>query len=114
MIPKQRIAIYSRHSDAEGASGSSDNQVNACCALARRLGGEVVGTYCDQEVSGFSLDRPGLLALLMDVRDAKIDIIVSVAVERLSRDGEDLTWLGERMRKRVFGSTRSTKASWPI
>jgi site-specific DNA recombinase len=93
-----RIAIYGRHSTDKQNPTSSEDQVAACMPLVEYLGGVVVDTYRDPEVSGYRRDRPGLRALLEDVRDGKIDIVVSEALDRLARDGEDVAWLGKKLK----------------
>ena len=93
-----RIAIYGRHSTDKQNPTSSEDQIAACLPLVEYLGGVVADTYRDPEVSGYRRDRPGLHALLQDVRDGKVDIVVSEALDRLARDGEDVAWLGKKLK----------------
>ncbi len=93
-----RTAIYARHSSDKQNPLSSADQAQACEALVARLGGTVVGTYADPEVSGYRRDRPGLMALLADVRAGKVDMVVCEALDRIARDGEDINWLGKKLR----------------
>lgn len=76
---------------------SNVDQAAACGPLITYLGGTVVGTYLDPGVSGYRRDRPGLKRLLADIRAGKIDIVVSEALDRLARDGEDVAWLGKKL-----------------
>ncbi|WP_169715654.1 recombinase family protein [Sphingomonas mucosissima] len=93
-----KAAIYARHSSDKQNSRSSADQVVSCEAVVDRLGGTVVGTYADPEISGYRRDRPGLMRLLADVRAGKIDMNVSEALDRIARDGEDINWLGKKLR----------------
>ena len=93
-----RTAIYARHSTDKQNPLSSDDQAAACADVVARHGGVVVGTYADPEVSGYRRDRPGLMRLLEDVRDGAIDMIVCEALDRLARDGEDIAWVGKKLR----------------
>lgn len=80
------------HRQAEPTS--SADQAAACMPLVQYSGGQVVGTHLDSDVSGYKRNRPGLKRMLADVRAGLIDIVVSEALDRLARDGEDVNWLG--------------------
>ena len=97
-MPEIRTAIYARHSTDKQNPTSSADQAAACEALVERLGGTIVGTYTDPEVSGYRRDRPGLMRLLRDVRDRRIDVVVCEALDRIARDGEDISWIGKKLR----------------
>ncbi len=58
----------------------------------------MVATYADPEVSGYRRDRPGLMNLLAEVRAGRIDMVVCEALDRIARDGEDISWLGKKLR----------------
>lgn len=93
-----RIAIYGRHSTDKQNPSSSNDQAAACLPLVEYLGGQIVGTYLDPEVSGYRRDRPGLKRLLHDVRSGSIDIIVSESLDRIARDAEDVAWIGKKLK----------------
>ena len=93
-----RIAIYARHSTDKQNPMSSMDQVAACEVLVERLGGRLVDTYADPEISGYRRDRPGLNRLLADVRAGRIDVVVCEALDRIARDGEDISWIGKKLR----------------
>ena len=92
-----RVAIYARHSTDKQNAASSDDQATACLTIVERLGGTVVGTFADPEVSGYRRDRPGLLGLLDEVRARRVDIVVAEALDRIARDPEDISWLGKKL-----------------
>jgi site-specific DNA recombinase len=93
-----RVAVYARVSvpDSQGnVLTSIDVQVKACQAYIqsqRHLGWMMVEpAYRDDGVTGATLQRPGLRALLEDVRQDKIDVVVVHRLDRLSRSLFDLT-----------------------
>ena len=95
---KPRIAIYGRHSTDKQNPMSSADQAEACRRVVDYLGGEVVATYLDPELSGYRRDRPGLRSLLRDVRDGAVDVVVCEALDRIARDAEDVAWIGKKLK----------------
>ena len=91
---RPRIAIYGRHSTDKQNPTSSADQAEACRRVVDYLGGDVIATYLDPELSGYSRDRPGLRSLLRDVRDGVVDVVVCEALDRIARDAEDVAWIG--------------------
>ncbi len=103
-----RAAIYARHSTDKQNPQSSEDQIDACRALVDQLGADVVETYADPEVSGYRRDRPGLMRMLRDIEEGLVDIVVCEALDRIARDGEDISWLGKKLsyhRVRLFTHT---------
>ncbi|SHK47062.1 Site-specific DNA recombinase [Shimia gijangensis] len=93
---RQRCAIYTRKSTEEGLEqdfNSLDAQREACAAyiLSQKHEGwaELAGRYDDGGFSGGSMERPGLKALLEDVRAGRVDVIVVYKVDRLTRSLAD-------------------------
>ena len=87
-----RCAIYTRKSTEHNLDlefNSLDAQREACEAYIRSQaheGWRLVRTgYDDGGLSGASLERPALQALLDDLRRGKIDVIVVYKVDRLTR-----------------------------
>ena len=97
-MAQPRIAIYARHSSDKQNPLSSADQAAACEEMVARLGGILIGTYTDAEVSGYRRDRPGLNQMLTDAKDGSIDVIVCEALDRIARDGEDISWIGKKLR----------------
>ena len=64
---------------------------------------KIVEEYTDHAISGASLLRPGIQALLGDAQRARFDIVLAEAMDRLSRDQEDIAGLFKRM---AFGSVK--------
>jgi DNA invertase Pin-like site-specific DNA recombinase len=97
-----RCAIYTRKSTEHNldlAFNSLDAQREACEAYVRSQQHEgwrlIADHYDDGGLSGASLDRPALQALLADVRARRIDIVVVYKVDRLTRSLADFAKLIE-------------------
>lgn len=90
-MPKINCAIYTRKSTERGLDmefNSLQNQEEACKAyiLSQAFNGwEYVKTYSDGGISGGTMERPGLQALLNDIRFGRIQVVVVYKVDRLSR-----------------------------
>jgi site-specific DNA recombinase len=82
-----RAIVYSRVStDAQERDGTSlDTQERASLDFARAQGWRVVETIRDT-ASGFSLDRPGIERVRRALRDGGADVLLAYAVDRLSRN----------------------------
>jgi site-specific DNA recombinase len=97
-----RCAVYTRKSTEHNldlAFTSLDAQREACEAYIRSQAGEgwrlVPERYDDGGLSGASLDRPALQALLAEVRARRIDVVVVYKVDRLTRSLADFAKLIE-------------------
>jgi DNA invertase Pin-like site-specific DNA recombinase len=96
--PKNRAVIYTRFSTDLQNERSVEDQVTLCRSYALSENIEVVGVYEDRARSGASiLGREGLLELLDDARAHKFDIVIAEALDRLSRDMEDLAGIHKRL-----------------
>src|SRR5437762_1568342 len=102
-VPKlTRCAIYTRKSSEHNldlAFASLDAQREACEAYIKSQTHEgwrlLPNRYDDGGLSGASLARPALQALLADVRARKVDIVVVYKVDRLTRSLADFAKLIE-------------------
>ena len=97
-----RCAVYTRKSTEHNldlAFTSLDAQREACEAYIRSQAGEgwrlVPEHYDDGGLSGASLDRAALQALLAEVRARRIDVVVVYKVDRLTRSLADFAKLIE-------------------
>lgn len=94
-----KIAIYARYSSENQQERSIDDQVRLCRERACALGGNVVDIYADYAVSGAHLKtRPQAMRLLKDAQEGRFDVVISEALDRLSRDQEDVAGLYKRLR----------------
>ncbi|MBR4682867.1 MAG: recombinase family protein [Elusimicrobiaceae bacterium] len=90
-MPKINCAIYTRKSTERGLEmefNSLQNQEEACKAyiLSQAFNGwEYYKTFEDGGISGGTMERPGLQALLEEIRARNIQVVVVYKVDRLSR-----------------------------
>ncbi|MEM0935957.1 MAG: recombinase family protein [Pseudomonadota bacterium] len=96
--PVRRAAIYAPYSTDLQSERSIEDQIALGQTHAEREGLEVVTAYQDAAQSGTSvLGRNGLLDLLDGARERDFGIVVVEALDRLSRDMEDLVGLHKRL-----------------
>src|SRR2546421_12211153 len=69
-----------------------------CRARIEQEGWQYLHTYTDRARSGASALRPAYQSLLEDARRGAFDIVVAEALDRLSRDQEDVAGLFKRLR----------------
>ena len=94
----KRTAIYARFSTELQHERSIEDQVVVCRNYAERNDLEIVGVYDDRARSGASMyGRDGLLRLLDAARDGGFEVILIEALDRLSRDQEDLAGIWKRL-----------------
>jgi site-specific DNA recombinase len=95
---KKRAAIYARFSTDLQNERSIEDQVSLCQGYARREGLNLVSTYEDRARSGGSvMGREGLLRMLDHAREKSFDVVIVEALDRLSRDMEDLAGIHKRL-----------------
>ena len=112
-----RCAIYTRKSTEHNldlAFTSLDAQREACEAYVRSQQHEgwrlLPDRYDDGGFSGASLARPALQALLAQVRERKIDVVVVYKVDRLTRSLADFAKLVEVFDAHAVSSKRSSRS----
>src|SRR3954447_17999872 len=88
-----RSAIYARYSSELQRDASIEDQVRACKARIEAEGWTIAATYTDHAISGASRLRPGYQKLLEDARAGEFDTVIAEALDRLSRDQEDVAGL---------------------
>jgi site-specific DNA recombinase len=93
----RRVAIYARYSSDLQSDSSIEDQVRLCREHAKTEGWIVVDRYSDAGLSGASLMRPGVQALIADALSGKFDIVLAEALDRISRDQEDIAGIYKRM-----------------
>ena len=94
-----RAAPYARYSSDLQRTASIDDQFRVCRAYAEREGWTVAATYRDAAISGASVTlRPGVQTLLADARAGAFDIVLSEALDRVSRDQADVATLFKHLR----------------
>ena len=95
----KRVAIYARYSSDLQREASIEDQVRVCRERIEREGGTIVEVYSDAAISGSrATNRPALQRLLADAKDKRFDELWAEALDRLSRDQEDVAGLFKRLR----------------
>ena len=99
-----RAAIYCRKSTDENLHSdfnSLDAQREACQSYIASMKSEgwiaLEQTYEDAAISGGTVDRPALRQMITDIEDGKIDAVVVVKLDRLSRSLSQFLQLMEFM-----------------
>ena len=92
-----RAAIYARYSSELQSEASIEDQVRRCQARAAQEGWTLTQVYSDAAISGATALRPGYQAMLAAVREGKVDVIVAEALDRLTRDQEDVASLYKQL-----------------
>ena len=94
-----RVAIYARYSSDNQRDASIADQFRLCRLHAEKNGWTVVEEYSDHAISGSSMiQRSGIQALIMDSARGRFDLILAEALDRISRDQEDIAGIYKRMR----------------
>ena len=92
-----RVALYARYSSDRQREASIEDQLRLCREHAAKMGWTVIGCYTDRAVSGASLLRPGIQELLQDAQRHRFDLVLSEALDRISRDQEDVAAVYKRL-----------------
>ncbi len=92
-----KVAIYARYSSDNQRDASIADQFRMCRLHAEKQGWHIVEEYSDHAISGASLIRPGIQALMADAMGGRFDLILAEAMDRLSRDQEDIAGIFKRM-----------------
>jgi site-specific DNA recombinase len=93
-----RAVIYARYSSDLQSDASIEDQIRLCEERLRKEGWPLVATYTDRALSGASALRPGYQKLLEDARKGEFDVVMAEALDRLSRDQEDVAGLFKRLK----------------
>jgi site-specific DNA recombinase len=92
-----RVALYARYSSDQQRDASIEDQLRLCRLHAEKQGWTIVDSHHDRAVSGASLIRPGIQALLGDALRGRFDVVLAEALDRISRDQEDVAGVFKRM-----------------
>ena len=94
-----RAAIYARFSSHLQDPKSIEDQVRLCREKLREIGVHAVRVHSDAAATGtITQSRPGLARLLQDAKYGLIDLVCAEALDRLSRDQEDIAGIYKRLR----------------
>ena len=92
-----RVAVYARYSSDQQREASIEDQLRVCRLYAEKQGWTIADSYHDRAVSGASLIRPGIQALLGDALRDRFDVVLAEALDRISRDQEDVAGVFKRI-----------------
>ena len=92
-----KAAIYARYSTDLQATASVDDQLRLCAERAQAEGWTIVEQFADRGISGASLIRPGIQDLLQHALVGKFDVVIAEALDRISRDQEDIAGIYKRL-----------------
>jgi site-specific DNA recombinase len=94
-----RAAIYARYSSDLQTEASIEDQIRLCREHAERDGAVVSEVFTDYAISGGNLsNRPGMLTLMDKAKQGAFDVVIAEALDRLSRDQEDIAGIYKRLR----------------
>jgi site-specific DNA recombinase len=93
-----RAVIYARYSSENQREASIEDQVRLCREQIEREGWELVRVFHDAAASGGStFRRRAYHALLQGAQSGGFEVVVAEALDRLSRDQEDVAALFKQM-----------------
>ena len=93
-----RAAIYARYSSDLQSEASIDDQVRLCRERAEHDSMTVTEVFTDYAISGGHLsNRPGMLCLLDHAKKNAFDVVIAEALDRISRDQEDIAAIFKRL-----------------
>jgi site-specific DNA recombinase len=106
-----KVALYARYSTDNQRDASIEDQLRLCRLHAEKQGWTVVDSYTDRAISGASLLRPGIQELISDAMQGKFVVVLVEAMDRLSRDQEDIAGLSSVWPSPACASSRCAKAT---
>lgn len=93
-----RAALYARYSSDLQNERSAEDQLVALRIVAAAKGLSIAREYADHGISGATLsNRPGAVSLLDGASRGQFDVVLTEALDRLSRDQEDIAHLFKRL-----------------
>jgi site-specific DNA recombinase len=92
-----RAVIYARYSSDNQRDASIEDQVRQCRARIDQEEWQRGEVYSDHAISGATTLRPGYQKMLEDARAGRFDVLVAEALDRLSRDQENIAALFKQL-----------------
>jgi DNA invertase Pin-like site-specific DNA recombinase len=92
-----RAVIYARYSSDNQRDASIEDQVRQCRARIEQEQWQLGEVYSDHAISGATTLRAGYQKMLEDARAGRFDVLVAEALDRLSRDQENIAGLYKQL-----------------
>ena len=92
-----RAIVYARYSSDHQRDASIEDQVRESRAFIERQGWDYQHAYIDRALSGASTVRPGYQLMLEGAREHRYNVAVAEALDRFSRDQEDIAHIYKRL-----------------
>lgn len=92
-----RTAIYARYSSDMQSAASIADQVRLCRTFCAQQGYAPVEVFADEAISGATNLRPGYQDMIQAAILGRIDVVVTEALDRLSRDQEHIASFYKQM-----------------
>ena len=109
----KRFVIYARYSSDLQSDASIEDQVRLCEERLQSEGHMLVQVYQDRAISGGSVhNRDGIQRLMEAVRLGGVDLVMAEALDRVSRDQEDIAAIYKRLQ--FAGVTLTTLAEGEV
>ena len=88
------VGIYVRVSTEEQRDFgySIDAQIREINEYCEKRNLRIIDTYNDAEHSAKDLNRPEMERMIKDIKNGKINCVISMKVDRLTREGYDGQW----------------------
>jgi site-specific DNA recombinase len=97
VMTMNKAVIYARYSSDMQSQASIEDQIRLAELRSQKEGWQILNRYTDHAMSGASMMRPGIQMLMQDAVAGKFDIVVAEALDRLSRDQEDIAAIYKRL-----------------
>ena len=92
-----QAVIYARYSSDNQKDASIEDQVRQCRARIDQEEWQPGKVYSDHAISGATTLRPGYQKMLEDARAGRFEVLVAEALDRLSRDQENIAGLFKQL-----------------
>jgi len=94
----RRAVIYARYSSDLQSDASIEDQVRVCEERLNTDGYSLIQVYQDRAISGGTIhNRDGIQRLMDAVKQGGVDLVIAEALDRISRDQEDVAAIYKRL-----------------
>ncbi len=95
-----RVSTEEQAENPEGSIRNQEDRLRQAVTYKNAVGnfGKIYGTYVDAGISAKNMNRPQLQALLRDIQNGEIDLVMVTELSRLSRNSRDFIQMWDMMR----------------